>query len=117
MDRSGGCHPEGGNPVTHTKKKKTHTWYALTYKQILAQKHRISKIQSAKYMKLKKADQSVDSSFLPRMGRKLPMEGVTETQFRAWTEINTIQRLPPLHPSKPRYYCMCQKDFSNRTPT
>jgi hypothetical protein len=32
-------------------------------------------------MKLKKADQSMDTSFLPRVGNKLPMEGVTETQY------------------------------------
>ena len=38
-------------------------------------------------MKLKKKeDQSVDTSFLLRMGNKIPMEGVTETKFRAETE-------------------------------
>jgi hypothetical protein len=41
-------------------------------------------------MKLKKKeDQSVDTSFLLRMGNKTPMEGVTETKFGAerkgWT--------------------------------
>jgi hypothetical protein len=41
-------------------------------------------------MKLKKEYQSVDTSFLLRMGNKIPMEGVTETKGRA------IQRLP--HP-------------------
>jgi hypothetical protein len=46
-------------------------------------------------MKLKKKeDQSVDTSFLLRMGNKIPMEGVTETNFRAETEGRTIQRLP-----------------------
>jgi hypothetical protein len=45
-------------------------------------------------MKLKKKeDQSVDTSFLLRMGNKIPMEGVTETKFRAETEGRTIQRL------------------------
>jgi hypothetical protein len=35
-------------------------------------------------MKLKsEEDQSVDTSFLLRMGNKIPMEGVTETMFRA----------------------------------
>jgi hypothetical protein len=35
-------------------------------------------------MKLKKKeDQSVDTSFLLRRGNKIPMEGVTETKFRA----------------------------------
>jgi hypothetical protein len=47
-------------------------------------------------MKLKKEDQSVDTSFLLRMGNKIPMEEVTETKFTAGTEERTIQRLP--HP-------------------
>jgi hypothetical protein len=52
-------------------------------------------------MKLKKKeDQSVDTSFLLRMGNKIPMEGVTEIKFGAETEGRTIQRLPLLgiHP-------------------
>jgi hypothetical protein len=44
----------------------------------------------------KKEDQSVDTLFLLRMGNKIPMEGVTETKFRADKEGRTIQRLP--HP-------------------
>jgi hypothetical protein len=48
-------------------------------------------------MKLKKKeDQSVDVSILLRRRNKIPMEGVTETKFRAETEGMTIQRLP--HP-------------------
>jgi hypothetical protein len=47
-------------------------------------------------MKLKKEDQSVDISFLLRRGNKIPMEGVTQTKFKAETEGRTIQRLP--HP-------------------
>jgi hypothetical protein len=43
-------------------------------------------------MKLKKKeDQNVDTSFLLRMQNKIPMEGVTETKFRAETEERTIQ--------------------------
>ena len=52
-------------------------------------------------MKLKKKeDQSMDTSFLLRMGNKIHMEGVTETKFRAETEGKTIQRLSHLgiHP-------------------
>jgi hypothetical protein len=52
-------------------------------------------------MKLKKKeDLSVDTSFLLRMGNKIPMKGVTETKFRAEPEGMTIQRLPHLeiHP-------------------
>ena len=74
---------------------------SLTDKQILDKKLRISKIQFAKHMKLKKKeDQSVDTSLLYRMGNKIPMEGVTETKFRANMEGKTIQRLPHLgiHP-------------------
>ena len=41
-------------------------------------------------MKLKKKeDQSVDSSFLLRMGNKIPMEAVTETKFGADMEGRT----------------------------
>jgi hypothetical protein len=52
-------------------------------------------------MKLKKKeDQSVYTSTLLRRGNKMPMEGVTETKFRAETEGMTIQKLPHLgiHP-------------------
>jgi hypothetical protein len=45
-------------------------------------------------MKLNKEDQSVDISFLLRMGNKILMEGVTETKFRAEMERRTIQRVP-----------------------
>jgi hypothetical protein len=51
------------------------------------------KIQFAKYMKLKKEDQSVDTSILLRRGNKIPMEGVTEPKCGAETEGMTIQRL------------------------
>jgi hypothetical protein len=48
-------------------------------------------------MKLKKKeDQSVHTSILLRMGNKIHMEGVTETNFGAETEGMTIQRLPHL---------------------
>jgi hypothetical protein len=42
-------------------------------------------------MKLKKKeDQCVDTSFLLRMGNKIPMEGVTETKFGVEPEGMTI---------------------------
>jgi hypothetical protein len=47
-------------------------------------------------MKLKKDDQSVDTSLFLRRENKIPMEGVTETKFGAETEGRTIQRLPHL---------------------
>jgi hypothetical protein len=42
----------------------------------------------------------VDTSFLLRIGNNIPMEGVTETKFRAEMEGKNIQRLPHLviHP-------------------
>jgi hypothetical protein len=102
MDVPRGHHPEWGNPIT-----KELTWYALTDKWILAQKLRIPKLQFAKYMKLKKKeDQSVDTSFLLRMGNKIPMEGFTEKKLGAETEERTIQKLPhpgihPIHIQPP----------------
>jgi hypothetical protein len=47
---------------------------------------------------MKKEDQSVDTSFLLRLGNKIPMEEVTK--IRAEPEGKTIQRLPHLgiHP-------------------
>jgi hypothetical protein len=48
----------------------------------------------------KKEDEHVDTSFLLRIGNKIPMEGVTETKFEAKTKGWIIQRLPHLgiHP-------------------
>jgi hypothetical protein len=92
MDVSRGYHPYGGNPIT-----KEVIRYALNDKWILAQKHRTPKIQFAKHKKIKKRkDQWVDSSFLLRIGNKIPMKGVTETKFGAKMKGWTIQRLP--HP-------------------
>jgi hypothetical protein len=48
-------------------------------------------------MKLKKKeDLSVVTSILLRMGSKVPLEGVTETNFGTETEGITIQNLPHL---------------------
>jgi hypothetical protein len=48
--------------------------YALTNKWILGQKHKTPKIQFAKHKKIKKReDQLVDTSFLLRIGNKIPM--------------------------------------------
>jgi hypothetical protein len=52
------------------------------------------KRQFAKHMKLKREDQSVDTSILLRRRNKIPMEVVSETKFRAETEGMTIQTLP-----------------------
>ena len=86
MDVSGGYHPWCGNPIT-----KEGIRYVLTDKWILAQKLRIPKIQFAKHKKIKKKeDQCVDTSFLLRIGNKIPMKGVTETKFGAETKGWTI---------------------------
>jgi hypothetical protein len=72
-------------------------------------------------MKLKKNEhQSVDTSFLLRMGSKTPMDRVTETKFRAEMEGRTIQRLTdlgsiPYTNTKPKHYCICQEDFADRS--
>jgi hypothetical protein len=42
----------------------------------------------------KKEDQNMNTSILLKWGNKIPMEGVTETKFRAETKETTIQRLP-----------------------
>ena len=95
MDWSRGYHSEWSNPIT-----KEHI-YALTDKWILAQKLRISQIQFANHMKLKKKeDQIVDTLMLLRRRNKIPVEGVTETKCEVETEEMTIQRLSHLgiHP-------------------
>jgi hypothetical protein len=62
----------------------------------------------------------MDTSFLLRIGDKIPMKGVTETKFGAKTKGWTIQRLPhvgiqPIISPKPGHYCICQKDFAEGT--
>ena len=50
-------------------------------------------------MKLRKNEnQSVDTLPLLRKGNKIPLEGVTETKFRAETKGMTVQKVPH-HPS------------------
>jgi hypothetical protein len=62
---------------------------------ILASKVRIPKKQFAKHKKIKKnEDQIVDILFLLKMGNKIPMEGVTETKFRAEPEGTTSRDSP-----------------------
>jgi hypothetical protein len=41
------------------------------------------KIQLPKHKKIKKEDQLMHTSFLPRLGNKISMEGVLETKFGA----------------------------------
>jgi D-ribose pyranose/furanose isomerase RbsD len=65
--------------VTQSQKKSLDMHSLLS--GLLAQKPRTPKIQFAKHKKIKKKDQCVDTSFLPRIGNKIPMEGVTETLF------------------------------------
>jgi hypothetical protein len=48
----------------------------------------------------KRAEQWVDTSFLLRIGNKIPMKGVTDTNFGAKMKGWTIQRIPyrVIHP-------------------
>ena len=103
MKVSGGYHSERRNPII-----KEGTRYALTDKWILAQNHRTPKIQLLKHKKIKKEDQLMDTSYLPRLGNKISIEGVAETKFRAKTKGWTIQRLP-------QYYCIHRQDFAERS--
>ena len=64
--------------------------------------------------------QSVDTSFLLRMGNKIPMEAVTETKFRAELEGMTVQRLPhlgvhPINNHQTQTLDRCQQEPAHRT--
>jgi hypothetical protein len=68
----------------------------------------------------KKEEQSLDTSFLLRIGNKTPMEGVTETKFGAEMEEKTIQRLPhpgihPIYKHRTQALLYIQQDFADRT--
>jgi hypothetical protein len=68
----------------------------------------------------KKEDQSVDTSFLLRVGNKIPMEGVPETKFRAEPEGTTIQRLPhlgiyPINNHQSQTLGRCQQERADRS--
>jgi hypothetical protein len=61
----------------------------------ISPKPRIPKIPLLKHKKIKKED-LMETSFLPRIGNKISMEGVAETKFGAKTKGWSIERLP--HP-------------------
>jgi hypothetical protein len=68
----------------------------------------------------KKEGQSVVTSFLLRMGNKIPLDGVTETKFRAVPGGAAIQRLPhlgihPIHNHQTQTLCRCQQEPTDRT--
>jgi hypothetical protein len=73
-------------------------------------------------MKIKKnEDQNVDTSFLLRIGNKIPMEEVTETKFgakmkkdRPSRDYNTWGSIPQ-SATKHKHYCTCQQYFAERT--
>jgi hypothetical protein len=61
---------------------------------MLAQKHRTPKKQFTKHKKIKeREDQWVNTSFLLRIGNKIPMKEVTKTKFGAKMKGWTMQRL------------------------
>ena len=72
-------------------------------------------------MKLKKKeDYSVDTSFLLRMGDKITMEGVIETNFEAELEGMTIQRLHhlgihPINNHQTQTLGRCQQEPADRS--
>ena len=73
--------------------KSTHDMHSMISGYKLAQKLRIPKMQFTNLMKLKKEDQSEDTSILLKRGNNIPMEGVTETKCGIETEEMMIQRL------------------------
>jgi hypothetical protein len=72
-------------------------------------------------MKLKKMEeQTVDTLFLLRMGKKIPKEGVTETKFRAEPEGMTTQKLPllgihPINNHQTQTLGNCQQETAGRS--
>ena len=107
--------------LSEVTQSQANTLYALTDKWILlSEKLRIPKIQFAKHMKLKKEDQSVDTSFLFRMGNKIHMEGIAETKFGAEPEGMTIQRLShlgihPINNHQTQALGRCQQEPADRS--
>jgi hypothetical protein len=60
--------------------------------------------------------------FLLRIGNKMPLEGVTDTKFRAETEGKTIQRLPhpgihPIYNHQTQTLLHMPENFADRTLT
>jgi hypothetical protein len=95
--------------------------YALTDKQIISQKLRLSKMQFATHMKLKKKeDQSMDTSFFLRIGNKYPWKELQKQSSELRRKEGPSRDCPTqgsilYRTTKHRYYYMCQKDFVNRT--
>jgi hypothetical protein len=71
-------------------------------------------------MKLKKKeDQSVDPTFLLRMGNKIHLEGVTESKLVAKPEGRTMKRLPhsgihPINNHQTQTLGRCQQEPADR---
>jgi hypothetical protein len=62
----------------------------------------------------------MDTLFLPRIGNKIPMEGVTETKFGAKMKGWTIHRLPhpgvhPIISHQTQTLLLMPEDFAERT--
>jgi hypothetical protein len=72
-------------------------------------------------MKLKKKeDQSVDTSILLRMETKYPWKELQSLELRRKERPSTdcpTQGSIPYTTTKHRHYCICQKDFVDRTLT
>jgi hypothetical protein len=79
-------------------------------------------IKFAKHIKFKKKEDQSEKTLFLRMGNKIPIEGVSETMFGAEREGKTTRDCPtsgsiPYITTKSRLYCICQKDFADRTLT
>jgi hypothetical protein len=73
-------------------------------------------------MKLKKEDQSVDTSLLLRWGTKYPWKELQRQISEQSLKERPSRDFPtqgsiPYIVIKPRLYCICQKDFADRTLT
>ena len=96
MDGSGGYHPQWVNPFTKELK-----WYALTDKWILPQKFRISKIQFAKHIKLKKNKVQYVNTLSPPpiMGKNTHGRSYRD-KFCSWDQrMGHPETAPPSDPS------------------
>ena len=81
------CHPEQCNPIT-----KECTWYALTDKQMLAQKFKINKLIFIQPRKLKKKEDLSEGALVPLTGGLLTGT-IREAMCGAETEVRATQGL------------------------
>ena len=112
MDRTRKYHPEWGNSIT-----KEHTWYALTYKWILAPKLGIPKIQLTDHMKLKiRKTKMWMLWFFLEGGAKHPWVETERQNVEQRLNEKSVRDCPicltiPYSVITPRCYCGCQQEL------